>query len=102
MFPLGAKALQTSYLGSWLWHVPSSLGKNIALDEAALSLALAYFAGVSGDQLVLRNAQMSYMLALKSLTVAVTDPKQQLSSEALCATLLLGCYEVCPREQLSI
>lgn len=94
MFPLGATSVQSSFLGSWLWHVPSRLGCSVALDHAALSLALAYFARVSGDRLVLRNAELSYTLALKSLAISIADTDRQFGSEVLCATLCLGYYEV--------
>ncbi|RYP19934.1 hypothetical protein DL765_003082 [Monosporascus sp. GIB2] len=93
MFPLGSSSVQTSFLGSWLWHVPSRLGSDAALDPAALSLALAYFARLSGDQQVLRNAELSYTIALRSLLTAIADPSRRLGSEVLCAVLLLGHYE---------
>ncbi|KAH8909304.1 hypothetical protein BR93DRAFT_875887 [Coniochaeta sp. PMI_546] len=93
MFPLGSSSAQSSFLGSWLWHVPLRLGSSAVLDHAALSLALAYFARLSGDQLVLRNAELSYAIALRSLTAAISDPDNRLASEVLCAVLLLGHYE---------
>lgn len=96
MFPLGSSSVQSSFLGSWLWQVPSRLGSNALFDRAALSLALAYFARLSGDQAVLRNAELSYATALRSLVPAIADPSQQFGSEVLCAVLLLGHYEVCP------
>ena len=94
MFPLGSADVQTSFLGSWLWHLPPRLGSSTVLDHAALSVAWAYFARVFGDVSALRNAEISYACALKSLALALGDPKQQLTSNVLCATLLLRHYEV--------
>jgi hypothetical protein len=94
MFPLGAASVQKSFLGSWLWHVPPRLGCSLVLDYSALTLALAYFARVSGDQLVLRNAQLSYIRALRNLAIAVADLVKRVSADVLCSTLLLGYYEV--------
>ncbi|KAK3391169.1 hypothetical protein B0H63DRAFT_132854 [Podospora didyma] len=93
MFPLGTASVQSTFLGSWLWHVPPRLGRHAFLDGAALSLALAYFARLSRDQLVLCRAELSYSAALKSLAKVVADPSGRLSSEVLCAVLLLGYFE---------
>jgi hypothetical protein len=94
MFPLGSSSMQSSFLGSWLWHVPSRLGSSGLLDRAALSLASAYFARVSGDQVMFRNAELSYSMALSGLVPAIASPSRRLSSEVLCTVMLLGHYEV--------
>ncbi|KAK4233388.1 hypothetical protein C8A03DRAFT_19539 [Achaetomium macrosporum] len=93
LFPYGTKSLQRSFFGTWLWHVPLHLGDSEALDHAALSLALAYFGRISGDGQVLRNAELSYTRALRSLAVALADSHKRYRSEILCSTLLLGYYE---------
>ncbi|RBR11693.1 hypothetical protein FVER53590_12998 [Fusarium verticillioides] len=93
MFPLGSSTAQISFLGSWLWHLPPRLGSSAALDHAALSLAWAYFAKLYGDPIALRNAEISYLRAVKSLAAALDDVKEQLSSNVLCATVLLGHFE---------
>lgn len=95
MFPLGVHSVQSSLLGCWLWHVPPRLGCSTSLDYGALSLALVYFARVSEGELLFRSAEVSYTMALKSLAVDIAHPSKRLSSEVLCATLLLGHYEVC-------
>ena len=95
MFPLGSADVQTSFLGSWLWHLPPRLGSSAVLDHAALSVAWAYFARVFGDVSALRNAEISYACAVKNLALVLGDPKQQLASNVLCATILLGHYEAC-------
>lgn len=94
MFPLGVASAQKSFLGSWLWHIPPRLNCCASLDHAALSVALAYFARVSGDQLVLHNADLSYTFALKSLAIAIGDKTGGLDANVLCATLLLELFEV--------
>jgi hypothetical protein len=95
MFPLGAASVQTSFLGSWLWHLPPRMGNSAALDHAASAVAWAYFAKLSADKAILRNAEISYICAVKSLAAALDNSKERLGSNVLCATLLLGHYEVC-------
>jgi len=94
MFPLASGAARSSFLGTWLWHVPPRLGQNSVLDAAAQSFALAYFARLSRDVLLLRRAELSYVVALRSLATAIADPDKRLDSEVLCAVMLLGHYEV--------
>ncbi|RGP77023.1 hypothetical protein FLONG3_4852 [Fusarium longipes] len=93
LFPLGSSDVQTSFFGSWLWHLPPRLGNSTVLDHAALSVAWAYFARMFGDKTALQNAEISYAYAVKNLALAISDPNQQLTSNVLCATLLLGHYE---------
>jgi hypothetical protein len=95
MFPLGSSTVQISFLGSWLWHLPPRLGSSAVLDHAALSVAWAYFAKLYRDPLALRNAEISYLCAVRSLASSLDDAKEQLSSNVLCATVLLGHFEVC-------
>lgn len=95
LFPLGSAEVQTSFLGSWLWHLPPRLGNSVVLDHAALSVAWAYFARMFGDRSALRNAEFSYSCAIKNLSLALSDTSQQFTSNVLCSTILLGHYEVC-------
>ena len=92
LFPLGAASAQSSYLGSWLWHMPPRLGRSPAMDYASLALALRYYA--MRDSSILRPAQLAYSTAIKSLCVALADPKLSQDPEVLSATMLLGQYEV--------
>lgn len=97
MFPLGAESVQRSFLGSWLWHIPARLGVNTALDYATLSVALAYFARMSGAAAapdLLHRAQLAYASALRYLATAVGSCSTWASTDVLCATMLLGHYEV--------
>ncbi|KAK8115551.1 hypothetical protein PG984_012053 [Apiospora sp. TS-2023a] len=93
MFPLGVASVQRSFLGSWLWHIPARLNGSRALDYAALSVALAYFARTSSAAQVLHNAQLAYTLALRYLAAAIADGAERAGSDVLCATMLLGHYE---------
>lgn len=97
MFPLGAASAQSSYLGSWLWHIPPRLGRSPAMDYASLALALRYYA--TGDSSVLYPARLAYGTAIKSLSVALADPKVSQDPEILSATMLLSQYEVRPGSQ---
>lgn len=100
MFPLGANSMQNSFLGSWLWHVPLHLGSSSVLDYAALAVAWAYFGRVSSNQNAINRARISYSVALRALAAALDDTTMQYSAEVICATMLLGLYEVC--QMLSI
>ncbi|KAF5539794.1 C6 zinc finger domain-containing protein [Fusarium napiforme] len=93
MFPLGSSTVQISFLGSWLWHLQPRLGSSAVLDHAALSVAWAYFAKLQSDPIALRNAEISYLGAVRILASALDDAKEQLSSNVLCATVLLGHFE---------
>lgn len=94
MFPLGVASVQRSFLGSWLWHVPARLNGSRALDYAALFVALAYFARTYGAARLLHQAQAAYALALRYLAAAIADSATRTGSDVLCATMLLGHYEV--------
>jgi hypothetical protein len=94
LFPLGRSTVQLSFIGSWLWHVPEALRKSRALDLAAESLALAYFAKEAGSTETLIRSHLLYTDALRSLSESLQDHRSRLASETLCATLLLVHYEV--------
>jgi hypothetical protein len=94
IFPIGQSVLQLSFIGSWLWHVPEALHKNHAMDLAAESLALAYFAKTTKSMETLMRSRWVYAKALRSLSAALQDSKSRFASEILCATLLFVHYEV--------
>ena len=72
--------------------MPPRLGRSPAMDYASLALALRYYA--MRDSSILRPAQLAYSTAIKSLCVALADPKLSQDPEVLSATMLLGQYEV--------
>jgi hypothetical protein len=94
LFPLGQSTLQLSFIGSWLWHVPEVLQKNQAMDLAAESLALVYFAKTTNSVETLMHSRWMYANALRALSGALQDRNSRFASETLCATLLLVHYEV--------
>ncbi|KAH8698004.1 hypothetical protein BGW36DRAFT_270695, partial [Talaromyces proteolyticus] len=93
LFPLGQLTAQHSFIGSWLWHVPEVLHENYAMDIAVESLALAYFAKKAGSTEMLIRSHNAYANALVSLSGALQDHRLRLTSETLCATLLLVHFE---------
>jgi hypothetical protein len=101
LFPLHLTNVQLSFLGSWLWCVPQHLGMNDAMDLAAESLALAYFAKISGQKSYLLDSLQTYLMSLKALSNAIRDPALKMSSETLCAAMLLVQYEVSGPGKLS-
>jgi hypothetical protein len=94
LFPSGPGPIQLSFIGGWLWLVPSVLHQQPTLDLAAESLASVYFAKKSGSNLTLVRSYQAYSSALGKLSKALQHPTRGLSSETLCAILLLVHYEV--------
>ena len=94
LFPLGRESVQASFIGNWLHHIPHALHRNAAVDQAAETLALAYFAKTSSCNSTLMRSYRTYELSLRSLSKSLQCPDSRLSSETLCATLLLLHYEV--------
>jgi hypothetical protein len=74
--------------------VPSHLAESKALDSAALCLSLAYYEKLSGCENRMERSRKAYGQALSLLSKSINDPASGLSSETLCATLLLFFYEV--------
>lgn len=94
LYPLGPGPIQHSFLGGWLWLVPSAMHEHCTLDLAAESLASVYFAKKSQSTAVLVRGYEAYSRALPQLSRALQNPKHRSSLETLCATLLLVHYEV--------
>lgn len=82
---------------SWLAYIPSRLGYSRSLDAASELLVVATRACRCSDpstQSVQEICRTPYVQALRSLQEAITTPEEALSAEVLCATMLLGLYEV--------
>jgi hypothetical protein len=94
LFPIGQSTVQLSFIGSCLWHVPEALQRNHAMDLAAESLALVYFAKTAKSMETLMRSHWVYANALRALSIALQDSKSRFAFETLCATLLLIHYEV--------
>ena len=100
LFPQQTCHVKKSYVGGWLWQVPTILRQNTTLDFAAEALASIYFAKRTGspektDAAMMRSSEI-YLRAIELLSKALRNPKSCFSSEILCACLLLVHYEVRP------
>lgn len=83
------------WMRKWLSLIPSRLGTSKVLDNAVHCLASHYIGKLSGQDQVVRRAHQAYGQALLSLRQAISDPEQGVSSNTLCATMVLSLYEVC-------
>jgi hypothetical protein len=90
----------------YMAFLPSRAGKNGALDAATHCLSAAvrwYYVNAfrehGGDDSYFGESETEVLeqhtRALGQLCQALDDPKESLSSETLCATQLLCCFEVC-------
>jgi hypothetical protein len=102
---------------SWMSYIPSRMGWNQALDRAVELLLTTFRALIEGGgdaadasdenaqketgERVVRASRRNYVDALKALQECISGP-EALAAETLCATLLLGMYEVrlCPPVRL--
>ncbi|KAF2490562.1 hypothetical protein BU16DRAFT_158515 [Lophium mytilinum] len=82
------------FLRKWLSFVPSRLGTSKALDDAVRCMGTHYIGMISKQESVMLSARQTYGHALRSLRVAIGDPKESMSSETLCATMFLSIYEL--------
>ncbi|PVH73847.1 hypothetical protein DL98DRAFT_379196, partial [Cadophora sp. DSE1049] len=83
-----------SFFADWLWLIPGYIARNQLLDSAAQYLALGFFGYETQNAVLERNGREAYSKALWYLSRAIVDVDLGLSSETLCATMLLGFYEV--------
>lgn len=81
-------------LGSFLESVPSRLGHNQALDDAVQCICTAYGFLLPKDSSRICQGRREYYAALRSLRLSVVDEHEALSSNVLCAAVLLSWYEV--------
>lgn len=96
LFPPGSLLPQLSFFADWLWLVPQYTSRSLHLDYAAQSLALGYFGRETGNSSLERESYQAYSQALRYLSRAIEDVEYGLSSDTLCATMLLSFYEVSP------
>jgi len=81
-------------LGSFFPFIPSRLGHSRALDDAVQCICTAYSALLCSDGSLIGQDRREYYQALKSLRLACQDKDEVLSSNVLCAAVLLSWYEV--------
>jgi hypothetical protein len=80
-------------LGLFFEFVPYRLGHNRALDDAVRCICIAYSSFLCDKSSVLQD-RGEYCQALRSLRACLQDEKIALSSETLCAAMILRWYEV--------
>jgi hypothetical protein len=81
-------------VGSFLEFIPARLGRNAALDDAVSCLCAIYRSSSSIPYNLHRTIRQSYVKALSSLRVCLSDASLQMKSETLCASILLQLCEV--------
>jgi hypothetical protein len=81
-------------LGSFFPFIPQRLGHCRALDDAVQCICTAYSALLRSNGSVIGQDRREYYQALRSLRLACQDKNDVLSSNVLCAAVLLSWYEV--------
>ncbi|RDW75791.1 hypothetical protein BP5796_06612 [Coleophoma crateriformis] len=89
---LGGKNL--AVFGRFMADIPRRLGTNKVLDFTVQSLCLAHRALVKSDEQLLLRSFRIYDYALHNLQACLNSNNQAISSEILCAAILLGIYEL--------
>ena len=97
----GSVGLQMSVFGPFIQEVPARIGHNPALDAAVAVLINAHtslmYKKTSNDIISINL----YLRAIKMLQTSLDDSRQGMSTNTLCASVLLGLVEVdvaiCPR-----
>lgn len=90
----GSVGLQMSVFGPFIQEVPARIGHNPALDAAVAVLINAHTSLMyrrTSNDIVSINL---YLRAIKTLQSCLEDPKQGMSTNTLCASVLLGLVEV--------
>ncbi|KAF2727351.1 hypothetical protein EJ04DRAFT_139651 [Polyplosphaeria fusca] len=78
----------------WLCAIPPRLGKSKALDDAVECLVQHYTGATANAQTLLLDSRQAYGRALQSLQRALNSKTEGSASETLCATMILGIYEL--------
>ena len=86
---------------SWISYIPSHLGYNEALDNAVKCTTSALEAFIVSGTVQTQDVQRQYVNALLSLQRVLGGP-DALSAETLCATMVLGIYEVSKKTRFLI
>jgi hypothetical protein len=81
-------------LGSFFPFIPQRLGHCRALDDAVQCICTAYSALLRSNESAIGQDRREYYQALRSLRLACQDKNDVLSSNVLCAAVLLSWYEV--------
>ena len=90
----GSTGIRLSVFGPFIQEVPSRIGHNPALDAAVAVLVYAHKSLLQkkvANEIVNPNL---YLRAIKTLQLSLEDPTQGLSTNTLCASVLLSLVEV--------
>jgi hypothetical protein len=87
-------ALDIRNMGTFFSYIPSRLGHSRALDDAVQCICTAYSALLRPNGSVKGQDRHEYYRALRSLRLACVDREEVLTSNVLCAAILLSWYEV--------
>lgn len=90
----GSVGHRMSAFGPFIREVPGRIGHNPALDAAVACLVNAHSSMVHKKNAnEIANPQL-YLRAVQTLQMCLEDPQQGMSSNTLCASVLLGLVEV--------
>jgi len=81
-------------IAQMFFFIPARLGTSNALDMAVRCLTVHHLGITQGNEEIVRHGRYAYGKALCNLQKAINDPGEALSSETLCATMILSIYEV--------
>jgi hypothetical protein len=90
----GSIGHRMSAFGPFIREVPARIGHNAALDAAAACLVNAHSSMVQRKSAHEIAHPRLYLRAVQNLQTCLEDPQQGMSSNTLCASVLLGLVEV--------
>lgn len=90
----GGHGYKLSHFGSFIAEVPRRLGQNAALDAAVACLVSAQASLIRRKSAEEITDPKLYLAAVQNLQMSLEDPVEGLSSNTLCATVLLSMVEV--------
>jgi hypothetical protein len=90
----GSVGHRMSAFGPFIREVPARIGHNAALDAAAACLVNAHSSMVHQKSAHEIANPGLYLRAVQTLQICLEDPQQGMSSNTLCASVLLGLVEV--------
>jgi hypothetical protein len=86
--------VRMSVFGAFIQEVPARLGHNPALDAAVAVLVNAHTSLVQKKKALEIMSPQLYLRAIKTLQTCLEDPRQGMSSNTLCASVILSLVEV--------
>jgi hypothetical protein len=90
----GSPGVRMSVFGAFIQEVPARLGHNPALDAAVAVLVNAHTSLVQKKKALEIMSPQLYLRAIKTLQTCLEDPRQGMSSNTLCASVILSLVEV--------